>query len=213
LVSLSKRKGSGMTGITDLFQTLLAQYGVAALFLSVMFESLGAPLPGESAIVLTSAAAARGEFNITAIAVAAFLGAVIGDNIGYLIGRRFGRAVLVRYGSRFGVTDRNLDRAEAVARRRGPLMVVFARFVVILRQLNGIVAGTTGMRWPTFLVANTIGAALWVGLWTTLAYRFGHSTAIVPFIWHHLSLVAAVAIPLLVLLLVWLHTRPKTEPR
>jgi membrane protein DedA with SNARE-associated domain len=202
-----------MTGITDLFQTLLAQYGVAALFLSVMFESLGAPLPGESAIVLTSAAAARGEFDINTIAVAAFLGAVIGDNIGYLIGRRFGRAVLVRYGSRFGVTDRNLDRAEAVARRRGPLMVVFARFVVILRQLNGIVAGTTGMRWPTFLLANMLGAALWVGLWTTLAYRFGHSTAIVPFLWHHLSLVAAVAVPLLVLLLVWLHTRPKPEPR
>ena len=56
-------------------------------------------------------------------------------------------------------------------------MVVVARFVVVLRQLNGIVAGTTGMPWPIFLAANATGAALWVGVWTTLAYRFGHSTS------------------------------------
>ena len=52
-------------------------------------------------------------------------------------------------------------------------MVVVARFVVLLRQLNGLVAGTTRMPWPRFLAANVVGAALWVGLWTTLAYRFG----------------------------------------
>lgn len=203
-----------MTGISHLFATLVAQYGVAALFLSVTLESLGAPLPGESAIILASTAAARGEFSIYAVAAAAFVGAVLGDNIGFLLGRRLGRPVITRYGSRFGLTDSAFAKAEAAAKRHGPLMVVFARFVVLLRQLNGIVAGTTGMAWPTFLAANAAGAALWVGLWTTLAYRFGHDVDVIPYLWHHLSLVAAVAIPLLVLLLAWGAWRrhPHREP-
>ena len=86
-------------------------------------------------------------------------------------------------------------------------MVVIARFVVVLRQLNGIVAGTTRMPWPLFLLANATGAALWVALWTTLAYKFGHATDVVPFIWHHLSAVMAIAVPLLIVGLVILHFR------
>jgi membrane protein DedA with SNARE-associated domain len=87
------------------------------------------------------------------------------------------------------------------------MMVVVARFVVLLRQLNGLVAGTTGMRWTSFLAANVVGAALWVGCWTTLAYRFGHSTEIIPYLWHHLGLVAAIAVPLLIAALVWLRVK------
>ena len=70
------------------------------------------------------------------------------------------------------------------------------------------------MAWPTFLAANAAGAALWVGLWTTLAYRFGHDVDVIPYLWHHLSLVAAIAIPLLVLLLAWAawRRRPHREP-
>ncbi|MFT3974148.1 MAG: DedA family protein [Amaricoccus sp.] len=179
---------------------LVSQLGAPALFVTLTLESLGAPVPGESAVIAASAAASRGELDIRAVAVAAFAGAVLGDNIGFLIGRKLGRRTVVRYGSRFGVTDAAFDRVEAVARRWGPLMVVAARFVVLLRQLNGIVAGTTGMAWPRFLAANALGAALWVGLWCTLAWRLGRDAhAFVPWIWHHLSLAAAVLVPLLVL--------------
>jgi membrane protein DedA with SNARE-associated domain len=205
-------KGIELPGITQFFESLISQYGIAALFVSVTFEALGAPLPGESAIIVASGAAAAGKLSIEAVAITAFLAAVLGDNIGYLIGRRLGRPVITRYGARFGMTDRNLDRAEAIVRRHGPLMVLFARFVVVLRQLNGLVAGTTGMRWPVFLAANAAGAALWVGLWTTLAYRFGHSTDIVPFLWHHLNLVAAVGVPLLIAGLAYLHFRRAPSP-
>jgi membrane protein DedA with SNARE-associated domain len=196
-----------LSGIAHHLEALISQYGIAALFASVMFEALGAPLPGESAVILASTAAAEGRLDIRAVAAAAFLAAVVGDNVGYLLGRRLGRPVITRYGARFGLTDTAFDKVEAVARRRGPFMVVIARFVVVLRQLNGIVAGTTGMPWPVFLVANAIGAALWVGVWTTLAYKFGHSTDIVPFIWHHINAVMAVVVPLLVLALVILHFR------
>ena len=66
-----------------------------------MFEALGAPLPGESAIILASTAAAEGKLDIRAVAAAAFIAAVAGDNIGYLLGRRLGRPVITRYGARF----------------------------------------------------------------------------------------------------------------
>jgi membrane protein DedA with SNARE-associated domain len=196
-----------LSAIAQHFASLISEYGVAALFLSVTLEALGAPLPGESAVILASAAAAAGKLDIYAVAAAAFLAAVTGDNIGYLLGRKLGRPVITRYGSRIGLTDANFDRVEKVVRRHGPLIVVVARFVVVLRQLNGIVAGTTGMPWPAFLLANAVGAALWVGVWTTVAYKFGHSTDIIPFIWHHLSAVMAIGMPLLVAGLTILHFR------
>jgi len=196
-----------MSGLVAHFEALIAEYGIVALFFSVTLESLGAPLPGESAVMASAAAAARGVLDIRAVVAVAFVGAVLGDNIGYLIGRRYGRGVLTRYGSRVGITDANLDRGEAVARRRGPVMVVFARFFVLLRQLNGIVAGSTGMTWPTFLAANAVGALLWVGVWSLLAYRFGHAVSLIPDMVHHLGLVAAVVIPLLIIAILALHLR------
>jgi membrane protein DedA with SNARE-associated domain len=196
-----------VTGLVHTFETLLAHYGIAALFVTVTLETLGAPLPGESALIAASAAAAAGDFPIRNVVIAAFVASVLGDNIGYLIGRKLGREALLRLGGRFGVTESAMTKAEAVTARWGPLMVVAARFVVILRQLNGLVAGTTRMPWPHFLAANVVGAALWVGIWTTLAYRFGHDTNIVPWLWHHLNLVAMVLVPLLILGLLLLHLR------
>jgi membrane protein DedA with SNARE-associated domain len=200
-------RGAGVTGFVHSFEALLAHYGIAAVFLTITLETLGAPLPGESALIAASAAAARGEFPIRAVVLAAFVASVLGDNIGYLIGRRLGREAILRHGRRFGVTEAAMAKAEAITARWGPLMVVVARFVVVLRQLNGLVAGTTAMPWPRFLAANIVGAALWVGVWTTLAWRFGHDTNIVPYLWHHLNLVAMVLVPLLILALVALHLR------
>ena len=192
-----------MGGIEHWAEGFIAAYGAVALFLCMTLESLGAPVPGESAVIAASAAAAAGKLSISAVAIAAFAGAVLGDNIGYLIGRRVGRPVILRFGARFGVGEAQLTKAEALARRHGPVMVVFARFVVLLRQLNGIVAGTTGMHWATFGIANAVGAALWVGVWTTLAYRFGHEAKdFLPFLWRHLHLVAAIAVAVLLLALV-----------
>ena len=204
-----------MGGIEHWAEGFIAAYGAVALFLCMTLESLGAPVPGESAVIAASAAAA-GKLSISAVAVAAFAGAVLGDNIGYLIGRRVGRPVILRFGARFGVGEAQLAKAEALARRHGPVMVVFARFVVLLRQLNGIVAGTTGMHWATFGIANAVGAALWVGVWTTLAYRFGHEAKdFLPFLWRHLHLVAAIAVAVLLLALVAVRIgmRPKEAGR
>lgn len=203
-----------MGGIEHWAEGFIAAYGAVALFACTALEALGAPVPGESAIIFASAAAAEGKLDIRAVALAAFAGAVLGDNIGYLIGRKVGRPVILRFGKRAGIGAAQLDRAEAVARKHGALMVVFARFVVLLRQLNGIVAGTTGMHWATFVAANALGAALWVGLWTTLAYRFGREAhEFLPFLWRHIHLVAAILVPLVILglVLLWLRMR-RGEP-
>jgi len=200
-----------VTQFSQLFAHLLDQFGIAALFASVTLEALGAPLPGESAVILASGAAAAGKLDMRAVVAAAFLGSVLGDNIGYLVGRRLGRPAILRYGRHFGVTEGRLARVEGILHRHGPVIVVVARFVVVLRQLNGLVAGTTGMRWPTFIAANLVGAGLWVGVWSTLAYRFGHSLAILPFFWHHLSLVAAIGVLLLLAGLAALHLRGRAR--
>jgi membrane protein DedA with SNARE-associated domain len=196
-----------MTSLAHTFEALIAQYGVAALFVTITLETLGAPLPGESALIIAAGAATSGELDIRAVAIAAFLAAVLGDNIGYLIGRHLGRDAVMRIGSHVGITENAMRKAEDVTARYGAFMVIFARFVVILRQLNGIVAGTTRMPWPHFFAANLVGAALWVGIWTILPYHFGHKIDIVPLIWHHLALVAAILVPLLVLGFVLVHLR------
>jgi membrane protein DedA with SNARE-associated domain len=200
-----------MLWIKDHLLTLIEQYGVIALFFSIFLETLGLPVPGESALIVSSAAAGAGKLSIWHVVMAAYVAAVLGDNIGYLIGRRYGKAVILRYGDRFGITHEKYLKAEAIAAKYGPFMVIAARFIVLLRQLNGLVAGSVGMHWATFLGANLIGAALWVGLWSALAYQFGHDVTIVPWIWDHLALVAMAAIPVLLLVIVLLYQRSRRK--
>jgi len=200
-----------LTAISEHLSGLVADYGLPALFTSVTLEAIGAPLPGESAVLMSAGAAAAGEFDIRAVFLTAFAGAVLGDNIGYLIGRRLGRPAIARYGARFGATDANLEKVEGVIRKHGAVMVVFARFFVILRQLNGIVAGTSGMPWTTFLAANVVGAALWVGLWSTLAYRFGKSIDILPLFLHHFALFGAALVLTIIAPLVFQWMRHRND--
>lgn len=185
----------------------VAAYGLPALFASVGLETMGLPLPGETAIIVSSGLAAKGDGDVYAVAATAFLASVLGDNVAYVIGRRFGRPFIVRHGSRVGITDARFAKVEAQLRRRGPALVVFARFFVVLRQLNGLVAGAAGMRWPVFVAANIVGAGLWVGVWTTVGYRFGKSAEFVPFILHHLALVMMIVVPLLLIVLIVAYYR------
>ena len=106
----------------------------------------------------SSASAGEGRLNIWHIVIAAPVATVLGDNIGYLIDRRYGKAVILRYGDRVRLTHEKNEKVEAIAAKYGPLMVNVAWFIFLPRQLNGLVAGSIGMHWATFL-----GAALWVG--------------------------------------------------
>ena len=119
-------------------------------------------MPGESLLIGAAILAGRGTVSLSALLVSAWAGAVIGDNIGYLIGRNFGHTLIVRFGKKVGLTSARLDKVAAIFAKYGPATVAFARFFNVLRQLNGIFAGTLEMSWWRFLAFNAFGGALWV---------------------------------------------------
>jgi len=192
---------------------LVEHYGALAVFVSLTLETLGAPLPGETALIAAATAAGAGEMKLWQVVLAAVAGAFLGGNIGYLIGRRYGRTTLVRYGARFGIDDARYARVEKLFQNYGALVVIVARFFVLLRQLNGVVAGATGMHPAKYLVANAVGSTLWVGFWVLLADRFGREIARMPDIWHHLGLVAALVTPALLVALILLAWRARRRDR
>ena len=151
----------------------IAAYGAVVVFVVLTFESFGVPLPGESLLVVASIMAGRGTISFPALLIAAWAGSVAGDNIGYWIGRSLGTTLIARYGGKIGLTPARFAKVEAVFAKYGAATVGFARFVNLLRQLNGIVAGTLEMPWWRFLIFNAIGAALWVGAWGFAGYYFG----------------------------------------
>lgn len=170
----------------------------AAVFVTVLLEAFGLPLPGESALIAASAAAGAGATRLPYVFLAAWAGAVIGDNIGYVIGHRYGQLLVARYGDRVGLTQARYARVEAATEKYGAFMVVFARFFVVLRQFNGLVAGSTGMPWPRFLIANIVGAAAWAGLWTVLGGRAARWLTHHPNAMHAVPLVAIIAVVIFV---------------
>jgi membrane protein DedA with SNARE-associated domain len=151
----------------------IQQYGLYAIFVIICLESLGAPLPGESALVASSLLAIRGDLAVIDLFFAVWSAAVLGDSAGYAIGHFGGRPLLQRYGWLVKLTPERLEKLGELFRRRGPFIVFGARFVVVLRQLNGLVAGSVGMPWHSFFLANVLGAGLWAAVWSFGPYFFG----------------------------------------
>lgn len=139
----------------------LEQYGYFALFGGVLVEGFGIPAPGETLVIASALLAGQGDLHLLAVLLIAWLAAVLGDNLGYLLGRWGGHRLLLKV----GVKPDHLQHVEHFFKRYGGGVVVAARFFEILRQLNGVVAGSMQMPWWRFLVFNALGAALWVGFW------------------------------------------------
>lgn len=155
------------------FSHYIASYGYLAIALGILLENVGLPMPGETLLVLGGVAASHGRLDIRLVLLYSWLAAVAGNQIGYYIGRTGGHRLLVRYGSRIGITSQRLDWAEEFFDRRGEILIIFARFFIGLRQFSGIVAGMLEMGWARFLVFNAVGAALWIGFWGMLAFWLG----------------------------------------
>lgn len=166
-------------------EAYLAAYGLFAIFGLIYLESLGLPLPGESALIAATVLAIHGELDVVHLLAVVWAAAVLGDGTGYLIGRIGGRPLLQRHGWLVRLTPERLARLEELFRRRGALIVLGARFVVLLRQLNGVVAGSMGMPWPHFVAANALGAALWAAAWTLGPYYLGEFFGLGAFLHRH----------------------------
>lgn len=153
---------------------LIASYGYWAVFLLVGVESLGIPLPGETALITAAIYAGHthrlSPWLIFAVAAA---GAIIGDNIGYWIGDKGGYRLARRYGHKVRLDEQKLKIARYLFDRHGGKVVFFGRFVSILRTYAAFLAGTSKMRWRRFFVANASGGIVWAGIYTLAAYLAG----------------------------------------
>jgi membrane protein DedA with SNARE-associated domain len=162
-----------LPGVLHKLESPLDKYGYAAVAGLVLVEDFGVPVPGETVLVLSAVYAGAGRLNVFLVGLLAFLGAVIGDNIGFAIGHFGGRPLVERYGRYIFLTPERLSRATAFFERHGGKVITIARFVEGLRQANGIIAGITRMHWARFVAFNALGAALWVAVWTSIGYFSG----------------------------------------
>jgi membrane protein DedA with SNARE-associated domain len=152
-------------------------WALVLLFLLVAVESAGVPLPGETALVASGVLASQGKLDIVAVIVVASVAAILGDNGGYWIGRKGGRALLERWSLVSRHAKKVLPRAERLFAKHGGKTVFFGRFVAILRFTAAWMAGIAHMRWLTFLVYNAAGGVLWATLVGLVAYFVGGAAA------------------------------------
>lgn len=155
----------------------LGSYGYAGLAVGVFLESMGLPLPGETALLVAAFAAGSGRLHLPiVIAVAAFAG-ILGDNLGYLLGRRLGRSWIERHGRRFFVTPERLARMDRFFDRFGPAAIALARFITGVRVVAAFAAGVARLAWGKFLAFNVLGALVWATTIGLLGYAAGRGSA------------------------------------
>jgi membrane protein DedA with SNARE-associated domain len=153
---------------------LIATYGYGAIAIVIGLESMGIPLPGETILVLAAIyAATHVDLNIWFVATAAAAGAIMGDNIGYWLGLRFGYPLIRRYGHLVGLTDGRIKLGQYLFLRHGAKVVFLGRFVALLRILVAFLAGANRMQWQIFLVANATGGVIWAFVFALGGYALG----------------------------------------
>jgi membrane protein DedA with SNARE-associated domain/membrane-associated phospholipid phosphatase len=161
--------------VSETIAGLVATYGYLFVFVLVGLESLGIPLPGETALVTAAAYAALGHLSIVFVIVAAAAGAIVGDNAGYWIGRIGGRAFVLRYGKKFRLNEEQLARAERFFHRHGGKTVFIGRFIALLRSWAAVLAGIGSMPYAEFTAYNASGGIVWATAFGLLGYFFGRS--------------------------------------
>jgi membrane protein DedA with SNARE-associated domain len=154
--------------------SLLATYGYLAVFVFVGVESIGIPIPGETMLVTAAVyAGTTHRLSIVWVIVAAAAGAIIGDNIGYLIGRTGGYRLLRRYGPYIRLEENRLRLGQYLFHKHGPKVVFFGRFISVLRIFAAFLAGVNRMHWRRFLIFNAAGGIIWSSIYGVAAYLLG----------------------------------------
>ena len=154
---------------------LFARYGYAVVFAGVFLENTGLPVPGETVLLAGAALAHFGRVSLWRVIVTAIAAAILGDNLGFFIGRRGGRWLLERHGGRVGLTHARLADFDAFFERHGPKTVFAARFITGLRVVGAMLAGSSGLRWSTFLFYNASGAVVWCTAVAGAGYALANS--------------------------------------
>ena len=201
---------TNLPGIFNTVAPVLDHYGYAAVAGFLLLENFGLPLPGETILIAASIYAGAGKLNIIVVWTVAVVASIIGDNIGFAIGHYGGERVILKYGRYMFITDKRLTAAQNFFNKYGGPVVTVARFIAGLRQLNGIVAGTADMHWRTFLMFNTIGAILWVSVWSGLGYLAGNHINAIYAQLRHFELLALAVVAVFLILHIVRKLRQKT---
>ena len=151
--------------------------GYAAVAVFVAVEASGVPVPGETALIAASVLASQGELSIELVIAIAAAAAIVGDNVGYLLGARFGRRLLERPGRTEARRRLALKRGEELFERHGPKAVFLGRWIALLRIWAAWLAGMASMRWSSFLLWNALGGIGWALFFGLLGYFGGEAAA------------------------------------
>jgi membrane protein DedA with SNARE-associated domain len=196
---------------------LLNNWGYIAIFAVVILGNMGLPIPEETILILAGYLVWEGQLRLPLVLVVGVVSAILGDNLGYWLGHKFGRRTVERYERWIFVTPARLDAVQRIVARYGPLAVFAARFLPGLRCLAGPVAGITGVRPLPFIVANVLGASLYVPAAVGIGYAIGLGWGEYVARWEkaawqleHVVLIFAVCVTLI--LLAWRAVRA-TRPR
>jgi membrane protein DedA with SNARE-associated domain len=155
-------------------QHLIAIYGYWVVAGIVALESMGVPVPGETTLIAAAVyAGTTHDVSIVLVITAAAAGAIIGDNIGFWLGREFGYRLLLRYGRHLGLDERRIKLGQYLFMRHGGKVVFWGRFVAVLRALAAFLAGANRMDWHRFLLANAAGGIAWATVYGLGAYYLG----------------------------------------
>jgi len=147
--------------VTHFVTHFVDSYGLIALFVLVMLESSGVPVPGETALITAALLAAHGSLDIAAVIVVAATAAIVGDNIGYVLARVGGKRLLMRWSFIARHAEKAIPKGERFFEKHGGKTVFLARFVIGLRVFGAWVAGISKMPWPRFLFWNAAGGICW----------------------------------------------------
>jgi len=191
-----------------LAQPILDHYGYMAVFIAILVEGFGVPAPGQTMLMAGAFLAARGGVSITLVLVLAFLAGVLGNTLGYGLGRWGGRLLLPKV----GISETRLQKMERLFSRYGGGVVFFGRFLDGLRQFSGIMAGSLQMPWWKFTVFNVLGATAWTSLWGLGAYLFGKDIKTVFSMFHAME-PYVICCSLLTLILLVLYLRRNRKHR
>ena len=167
-----------MPSLSEIFSLhdIVTSYGYQAVFIIIMLESAGVPLPGETALVTAAIyAGTTGRLDIAAVLAVAAAAAIIGDNIGYWVGRRFGLAFLRKHGKYMHLTAARLRLGQYLFLRHGGKIVFFGRFVAFLRTFAAVLAGVNLLPWGRFLFFNAAGGIVWALAFGLGAYVLGQA--------------------------------------
>jgi membrane protein DedA with SNARE-associated domain len=194
--------------VLDVVLHLFASYGYFVIVAGVLLENAGIPAPGHTVVLAGAFLAYAGHLSIVWVAVCACAAAIVGDNIGYLIGKHYGHSLIERHRRLLRFTEKRECKVRRFFDEHGPKAVVIGRFVTGLQTVAAIMAGISHMRWRTFFAWNVIGAVLWATAFSALGYAAGRSVEAVD---KYLGVVGLVVLGVVVVggaaFLLWRHHR------